>query len=224
MPDLTIVAQTREERGKNAARRRRVAGMIPGILYGNRVEPISVTLNPKDIVAILKSAQGENTLFRVKVGQDGEAAQVMIRDYQLDPVTHALLHADLLRIAADKTLHLDIPVELVGEPAGVKDGGILDHVLREVKVECLPANIPQAITVDVSSLVIGAVIRLRDVQPPEGVEFLTEPDVAIATLEAPRKEEEEVPAEAAATEPAEPEVLKKGKAAEEGEEEEGEKK
>ncbi|MBI2840079.1 MAG: 50S ribosomal protein L25 [Acidobacteria bacterium] len=219
MPDITVVAERREDRGKNAARRHRVGGRIPGVLYGGKKETTAVSLNPKDIISILRSAQGENTLFQVKVGSEGESVQAMIRDFQLEPIHHTLLHADLLRIAADQLLHLDIPVVLTGDAPGVKEGGLLEPVCREIKVECLPAAIPERITVDVSGLSIGGIIRLRDIQAPQGVEFLTEADVVLATVAAPRKEEEAAPVEVATEAPAEPEVLKKGKAATEGEEE-----
>ena len=197
--------------------------MIPAVLYGSRESASSISLNPSDLLAILKSDQGENTVFQLKLGDDAPV-QAMIRDYQLDPVTHSLLHADLLRIAADRMLRLDVPLELTGTPAGIKDGGILEHVLREIEVECLPAEIPEKIIVDVSAMGIATVLRLRDIDLPPRVKVLTELDVVIATVAAPKKAEEEAaPVEAAAAEPAEPEVVKKGKAAA-GEEEEPEKK
>ncbi len=203
----------------------RQAGLIPAVLYGHPGETESLSINPKDIVAILRSEQGENSIFQLKIGESGTPVQSMIREYQLDPVTYALLHADLIRIAADKLLHLDIPIEFQGEAPGIKEGGLLEHVLRDVKVECLPAHIPDHIIADVSGLGIGGLLRARELKVPDRVKLLVDPDVVIATVAMPRKEEEAVPAEAApAEESAEPEVLKKGKAATESEEaEEGKK-
>ncbi|MEW6367993.1 MAG: 50S ribosomal protein L25 [Acidobacteriota bacterium] len=223
MKEITLTAKPRDERGKNAARRMRHAGMIPAVLYGSREGASSMSVNPSDVLAILKSDQGENTVFQLKLGEQAPV-QAMIRDYQLDPVTHALLHADVLRIAADRALKLDVQLELTGTPAGIKDGGVLEHVLREIEVECLPADIPEKISVDVSGMGIATVLRLRDVDLPPRVKVLTDLDLVIAAVAAPKKvEEEAAPVEAAAAEPAEPEVVRKGKAAA-GEEEETEKK
>lgn len=219
MADITIVAKPREQRGKNEARRLRAAGMIPAVIYGNKSESIAVSVDPKQILAVFKSEQGENTLFKVKLGEGGEPVQAMLKDFLLEPIKHTLLHVDMVRIASDRALHLDIPVVLEGSPAGVKEGGLLEQALREMKVECLPADIPDRIHVDVSAMNIGSIIRVKDLTPPARVKFLADEDLAVATVQAPRKEEE-APAEGAAPAegPAEPEVLKKGKTTTEEEE------
>jgi len=213
--DLTLVAQQRVERGKNEARRMRRAGRVPAVLYGQPGETEQLSVNPKEILGILKSATGENTIFQLQVGDAGPSVQVMIREYQLDPVAHSLLHADFVRIAADKLLRIEVPVEFVGDPPGVKEGGLLEHILRDAKIECLPADIPDHVVADLSSLGIGGILRAKELKVPERVKLLVEPEVVVATVAAPRKEEEaEAAAEVVAAEaPAEPEVVKKGKAA-----------
>jgi large subunit ribosomal protein L25 len=216
MPTV-IAAQSRTPGGKNVNRRLRQGGKIPAVVYGPGKQPISVSVDPHDVSAILHSETGRNTIFAVSV--DGsEHSNAMIRDYQLDPVQGKLIHTDFLEIAMDRLLELTINVEIVGEAEGVKiGGGIMDFVTRSIEVECLPADIPESIKVDVSHLKINDYVRVKNIQTDAKVKILSEPDIVIVTIVPPAKEE--VPAEAA-VEAAEPEVIKKGKTAEEGAEEE----
>jgi len=217
MPELVVAATRRSDRGKNTNRRLRVQGQIPGVVYGPAKEAVPVSVSPKDIATILRSATGENTLFDLDL--EGGRRKVLIKDYQLEPVKGHLLHADFYEVALDKLLHVTVHVELQGVPVGVKvQGGVLDFITRELEVECLPGDIPEKIVVDVSALEMGKHLRVSDLQVPEKVTMLTEPDNVVAHVVAPRAEEAPVVAEAAPVEAgAEPEVIKKGKA-EEGDE------
>jgi large subunit ribosomal protein L25 len=224
MPEIVVTAESRTETGKNANRRLRAAGKIPGVLYGTGQAPTHVAVNPKSIGAILRSAAGENTLFDLEIG--GSRRKVILKEYQIEPVRHQLLHADFYEVALDKALELMVHVELVGTPVGVKvQGGILDFVTRELEISCLPADIPEKIVADVSHLEMGKHLRVSDLKVPDKVKVLTEADVVIANVVAPRAEEEiapaaeaAAPAEGEAVAAAEPEVIKKGKVEAEGEE------
>jgi large subunit ribosomal protein L25 len=222
MPDVVVTASRRAEGGKNANRRLRSGGQIPGILYGAKNEAVAVAVSPKEIGTILRSATGENTLFDLDL--DGSRRKVLIKEFQVEPIKGKLLHADFYEVALDKALQISVHVELHGVPVGVKvQGGILDFVTRELEIECLPADIPEKIEVDVSALELGKHLRVFELHLPEKLTMLTEPDVVIAHVVAPRAEEVPVAAEAAPVEAgAEPEVIKKGKA-EEGAEEKPEK-
>ena len=217
MAELVVAATRRSEGGKNFNRRLRVQGQIPGVVYGPAKEAVAVSVSPRDIATILRSATGENTLFDLDL--EGGRRKVLIKDYQLEPVKGHLLHADFYEVALDKLLHVTVHVELQGVPVGVKvQGGVLDFITRELEVECLPGDIPEKIVVDVSALEMGKHLRVSDLQVPEKVTVLTEPDNVVAHVVAPRAEEAPVVAEAAPVEAgAEPEVIKKGKA-EEGDE------
>jgi large subunit ribosomal protein L25 len=221
MPEIVVSAEKRTEKGKNVNRRLRVAGRIPGVLYGGAKEPVPVAVSPKDISAVLRSASGENTLFDLDLG--GTRRKVILKEYQLEPMKGRLLHADFYEVALDKTLEVKVHVEVSGTPVGVKvQGGILDFVTRELEIECLPADIPEKIVVDVSALELGRHIRVSDLKLSDKLTMLTEPDVVIVHVVAPRAEETPAAAavegaEAAAGATAEPEVIKKGKG-EEGEE------
>jgi large subunit ribosomal protein L25 len=217
MPELVVSATRRSEGGKNFNRRLRVQGQIPGVVYGTAKEAIAVSVSPKDIALILRSASGENTLFDLDL--EGGRRKVLIKDYQLEPIKGHLLHADFYEVALDKALQVTVHVELQGVPVGVKvQGGVLDFITRELEVECLPGDIPEKIVVDVSGLEMGKHLRVSDLQIPDKVTVLTEPEIVVAHVVAPRAEEAPAAVEAVATEAgAEPEVIKKGKA-EEGEE------
>ncbi len=209
----TVEAKLREASDKNAARRLRATGMIPAVLYGAGKEPRAISVDPKIMGRILHSESGHNTIFDVTL--NGENAKAMIVDWQSDPLKGHLLHVDLKRIAMDKTLRVTVPIEIVGEAPGVKtEGGILDVVMREVEVECLPADIPSHIKVDVSNLTFGVNIRVSDLPHGDKVKFLTDPNSMVVHI-THVKEEVAPTAEAAAAEaaagPAEPEVIKKGK-------------
>ena len=218
MPEV-VVAKPREGKfNKNAARRVRVAGKIPAVLYGPGHDPVAIEVDPKQINRILFSETGHNTIFDVEItGQS--AAKAMIVDWQREPLKDLLIHIDLKRIALDKVLRVSVRVKLLGIPVGVKAaGGILDQVLREVEVQCLPADIPSHIDVDVSGLEMHGVLRVSDLPHSDKIEYLKAEDATVAHVvsireEAPTAAETEAAAVAAATAAAaaEPEVAKKGK-------------
>lgn len=220
-PDKSLLeAQPREAGTKNDARRVRREGKIPAVVYGAGKQALTVSVDPRQVSRILHSETGHNTVFDLTM--DGERTKAMIVDWQYEPIKGSLLHIDLKRIAMDKKLTVNVPIELVGEPAGVKQqGGILEQITREVEVECLPGDIPHAIELNVSELVFGTVLRISDLPKNDKVKYLSDPEQPVAHVITIK--EEEVPAadavagEAAAA-PAEPEVIKKGKqeTAEEG--------
>jgi large subunit ribosomal protein L25 len=217
---FTVEAEPREVFGKNAARRTRVGKRIPGIVYGGGGPVIPVTVDPDGIRKILFSESGHNTIVNLEVR--GKApARAMIRDWQSDPVRGDLLHVDLVRIALDAKLKLKVPIHVIGEPEGVKlQGGIFEFILRDIDVECLPDDIPEAVTVDVSGLTIGRNLRVSELPIGPKVKVLTDPNRVVAHVVVARAEEEK-PAEVVEAGPAEPEVIRKGKGEEEGAEEEG---
>ena len=210
-----VEAQARPEtsRGKNEARRLRAGGRIPAVLYGAKKSTVAVSVDPKQITRILHSESGHNTIFDIQVGD--EKAKVMIVDWQHDPMHGKLLHIDLKRIAMDEKMRVMVPIHLVGEAEGVKtQGGILDQVLREVEVECLPGDIPSHIDADVTALVFGTVLRVSDLPHAGKLEFITDETQTVAHITSVKEEVAPTPeavAEAAAAAPAEPEVIKKGK-------------
>ena len=221
--DISILeAQKREPGTKNAARRIRVAGKIPAVVYGAGKEASSVAVDPRQVLRILRSESGHNTIFDLAIGSD--RVKAMIVDWQFEPIKSTLLHVDLKRIAMDKKLTVTVPVILKGEAAGVKqDGGILEQLLREIEIECLPADIPKSIEVDISHLTFGIEVRVQDLPHSEKLKFLTDENQMIAHITTVKEEVVAAPdavADAAAT-PAEPEVIKKGKQEVEGEEEAG---
>ena len=219
-----LEAQPRQAKNKNEARRVRRSGMVPGVLYGAKKDPVSLSLDPKSISKILQSKTGQNTIFELSF--DGEKTRAMIVDWQYEPIRGSLLHVDLKRIAMDQRLQVSVPIVLKGEAAGVKQqGGIMEQVLREVEIECLPDDIPNLIEADVSELVFGKVMRVADLPHSDKVKFLTDPNQPVAHVITIKEEvvatPEAVAAEATAG-PAEPEVIKKGKQeTEEGAEEAG---
>jgi large subunit ribosomal protein L25 len=218
MAEIVVAAESRTETGKNVNRRLRTKGLIPGVLYGAEKKPVAVAVSPKEISTILRSATGENTLFDLDLA--GNRRKVILKEFQLEPIKHQLLHADFYEVALDKTIEVKVHVELHGVPVGVKtQGGVLDFVTRELEIECLPMDIPEKLVVDVSELEIGKHLRVSDIKVSDKVKVLTESDIVVVHVVAPRAEEEVAPAaEAAAAEgAAEPEVIKKGKVAAEGE-------
>ena len=220
METFTVEGQIRETRGKNAARRTRMTGMVPATLYGGRKEAVALTLNAKQVARILRSETGHNTIFTVSVA-GGNQEKAMLKDWQVDPLKGSLLHVDLLRIAMDVRMRVRVPVRTFGEPQGVKmQGGIFEMVTREVEIECLPTDIPEEFKVDVSEMLIGKQLRAADLPlDPEKIKLLTDPQRVLAHVVTLKKEEEPTAeaAVAAETAPAEPEVIKKGKKEEEGE-------
>ena len=225
MPEVVVSARRRAESGKNVNRRLRAEGQIPGVLYGAQKETVAVSVSPKEIGAILRSATGENTLFDLDL--DGSRRKVLIKEFQLEPIQGHLLHADFYEVALDKALQVSVHIELQGVPVGVKvQGGVLDFITRELEIECLPTDIPEKIEVDVSHLELGKHLRVSDLTLSDKLTVLTEDDVVIAHVVVPRAEEAPAATAEAAAAPeagAEPEVIKKGKA-EEGAEEKPEKK
>jgi large subunit ribosomal protein L25 len=216
--EARLEAVKRETFGKNEARRLRVKGHIPAILYGGaaadgKPQATPIAVDPKALMGILRGESGVNTLIGLKVGS--EEVKVLMREYQVDPLTRRLLHADFYRIAMDKLLVVKVPVTVKGEAKGIKQqGGLLDIVHREVEVECLPSDIPEHIEVDVTELMLGQAIRLREVSTDPRWKPVTDPDVMLVHIVAPRTAVEPAAAEAAAAAPAaaaEPEVIKKGK-------------
>ena len=210
-----IEAQVRNEesRGKNEARRLRVSGKIPAVVYGAKKDTVAVSVDPKDISRILHSETGHNTIFDLKLGNENTKA--MIVDWQYEPIKGKLMHIDMKRIAMDQKLRVKVPIQLAGVPEGVKtQGGILEQVLREVEIECLPTNIPKSIDADVTALVFGEVLRVSDLPHSEDMKFLTDENQTVAHITAVKEEVAPTPeavAEAATATPAEPEVIKKGK-------------
>lgn len=207
-----VTATPREGKfNKNHARRLRVAGVIPAVVYGAQQPSVAVTVDPKQIRRILHSESGHNTIFDLNVG--GSTAKVMIVDWQNDPIKGGVIHIDMKRIAMDKAMRVQVPIQLEGVPVGVKtQGGILDQVLREIAVECLPADIPSHIGIDVSELAFGMVIRVADLPHGGKLKFITDEDTTVAHITAVREEVAPAPDALAAAAPAEPEVAKKGKA------------
>ncbi|MGA7907833.1 MAG: 50S ribosomal protein L25 [Candidatus Sulfotelmatobacter sp.] len=215
-----LEAQAREAGNKNAARRVRRDGKIPAVLYGAAKDSVAVSVDPRQVSRILRSESGHNTIFDLALN-GGENIKAMIVDWQYEPIKGKLLHIDLKRIAMDKALRVSVPILLKGEAAGVKtEGGILEQILREVEIECLPGDIPSHIDADVSHLVFGTVLRVSDLPHGAKLTFLTDANRPVAHVVSVKEEvvaaPEAVAAEAAA--PAEPEVIKKGKQEVEGEE------
>jgi large subunit ribosomal protein L25 len=213
MPEFVVPAESRSETGKNVNRRLRSRGLIPGVVYGKGKDAVAVAVSPREIGAILKSASGENTLFDLALGD--VRRKVILKEFQREPLRGQLLHADFYEVALDKVLEIKVHVELAGTPVGVKlQGGLVDFVTRELELECLPADIPEKILVDISHLELGKHFRVSDLKLGDKVKVLTEPDIVIAHVVLPRAE---VAAETAAVEAApeagaaEPEVIKKGK-------------
>jgi large subunit ribosomal protein L25 len=209
-----LEAHPRESGNKNMARRVRMGGKIPGVLYGAGKNSLSVSVDPRQVTRILNSKTGHNTIFDLALN-GGEQTKAMIVDWQYEPIKGKLLHIDLKRIAMDKALKVSVPIFLRGEAAGVKqEGGILEQILREVEIECLPADIPSHVDADVSELVFGKVLRVSDLQLGDKVKVLTDPHQPVAHVTTVKEEvvaaPEAVAAEAGAV-PAEPEVIKKGK-------------
>ena len=220
--EATLEATARDSFGKNEARRTRRDGKVPAVLYGGdgkKATPISVA--PKALSKILHSEAGQNTLIALKLDGAGDT-RVLVKDFQLDPVTHAILHADFYRVAMDRMLQVTIPITVHGEPKGVKQqGGIVEFIRREIVIECLPADIPEHVEVDISELMLHQGVRVRDIATNPKWKPVTEGEAMLVHVIMPKAEEVAAPAEAAAAAtaaPAEPEVIKKGKK-EEGEEE-----
>jgi large subunit ribosomal protein L25 len=204
-----LVATPREGTfNKGHARRVRMAGLIPAVVYGAGQPAVAVTVDPKLVTKILHSESGHNTIFDLEI-TGGAGGKAMIVDWQHEPIKGKLLHIDLKRIAMDKMMRVSVPVQLTGVPVGVKtQGGILDQVLREVEIECLPNDIPSHLDVDVAGLSIGDAIHISDLPHSGSIKFMGEEKAVVAHVTSIKETAEEA---AAAAAPAEPEVAKKGK-------------
>jgi large subunit ribosomal protein L25 len=225
--EAILEASARDTFGKNEARRTRREGKVPGVLYGgasSQATPIAV--DPRALLKILHSESGANTLISLKLDGSGDT-RVLVKDFQLDPVTHHVLHADFYRVAMDKILQVTIPVIVKGEPKGVKQqGGLLEFIRREIVIECLPGDIPENVEVDVSELMLHQGVRVRDIATDPKWKPITEGEAMLVHVILPKAEEVATPEAAAAVAtatPAEPEVIKKGKKEETEEEKKEEK-
>ncbi|HWH58550.1 MAG TPA: 50S ribosomal protein L25 [Terriglobales bacterium] len=209
----TLQAQPRTPGTKNDARRVRREGKIPAVVYGAGKSAVPVAVDPRQVSRILHSETGHNSVFDLAL--DDEKTKAMIVDWQYEPIKGSLLHIDLKRIAMDRKLRVNVPIELVGDPEGVKtQGGLLEQIIREVEVECLPADIPNVIELNVAALVFGVVLRVSDLPKSDKVKFVTDADQPVAHIISIKEEEVATPEAAAAdaaAAPAEPEVIKKGK-------------
>ena len=207
-----LEAQPRQSGTKNDARRVRRDGKIPAVVYGAGKDSLSITVDPRVVTRILNSESGHNTIFDLTM--NGEKTKAMIVDWQYEPIKGKLLHVDLKRIALDKVLRVSVPIFLVGEAAGVKqEGGILEQMLREVEIECLPGDIPSHIDANVAELTFGKVLRVSDLPHSDKLKFISDENQPVAHITSVKEEVAPTPeaaAEAAAA-PTEPEVIKKGK-------------
>jgi large subunit ribosomal protein L25 len=212
--ETIVAAQPRASRGKNEARRTRMSGRIPAVVYGAFKDPVAVSVNPKDVTRILRSKTGHNSIFDVDI-EGVEKTPVIVADEQYDPIKGNLLHIDLRRIDLTRKLRLHIPVHVTGEAKGVKQqGGVLDVVTKSVEIECIPDDIPDQFDIDVTELMIGNAIRVSGLPVKEGIRILTAGDAVIAHVVGIKEEAAAEPVAAAAV-VAEPEVAKKGKKEEE---------
>jgi len=211
--EAILEATARDTFGKNEARRTRRDGRVPAVLYGEGRTATPIAVEPKALLKILHSESGANTLIALKLAGAGDT-RVLVKEYQLDPITHQVLHADFYKIAMDKMLRLTIPVIVKGEPKGVKQqGGILEFIRREIEIECLPADIPEHVEVDVSELMLHQGVRVRDISSGVKWKPISDAELMLVHVIMPKAEEVAAPADAAAapTAAAEPEVIKKGK-------------
>ena len=218
--EFKIQAKQRSGRGKNDARRARREGLVPVTVYGGGAETISAVAPLRELAAILRTEAGRNTIFTIEVEGVG-VSEVMFHDRQIDPVRGRLIHADLTRLVKGQKIEVTVPLHLVGEPFGVKEKqGVLEQIIREIDVRCEPRDIPDSIDVDVTNLDVHDVLHISDIQVPANVEILEDAETVIATVGIVREEEVAAAPAAEGEEPAEPEVIGKGKK-EEGEEEGG---
>jgi large subunit ribosomal protein L25 len=206
MEDTKLIAKKRDLQGTSNARRLRAAGSLPGVVYGSEKDPVQILVDLHDFEQILHHAASESLLIDVDIEGEG-SIQVLVKDVQHHPVTSDLLHVDLLRVQANKPIQVDIALELVGEAAGVKAGGIIDHVMHSITVECLPADLIEAFEVDVSGLDIGDSVKVVDVKIGAKYKILVDEESIVAALHGPQAEEEPEEAEEGEAAPTEPEVI-----------------
>src|SRR5438552_2000784 len=220
MAEIVVSAKGREERGKNAARRLRREGLIPGVVYGGKGDNVAVAVDPKSLKKVLRSEAGRNAILKLDIAGSG-STNAILKSWQVDPIKENFLHADFYRIAMDVAIRVTVPIHVLGEARGVKvDGGILELIMRAVEVECLPGDIPEHIDIDVSDLGINGALRVSDLPATDKVKILEGADQVVVHVVSVKEEVAATPAAAVAVEgeaaaPAEPEVLKKGKKEEE---------
>jgi large subunit ribosomal protein L25 len=221
MAEILVSAKTRTDRGKNAARRLRREGMVPGVVYGGKGENIAVAVDPKSLQRVLRSEAGRNSILKIDIADQG-STNAILKSWQVDPIREHFLHADFYRIAMDVALRVTVPIHVVGEARGVKvDAGILELIMREIAVECLPGDIPERIDIDVSDLGINGALRVSDLVAPAKVKILEGAEQVVVHVVSVKEEAAPTPGAGAAVEgeaaaaPSEPEVLKKGKKEEE---------
>jgi large subunit ribosomal protein L25 len=220
MKTIELDVEKRSTTGKNEARRSRVGGRIPAVVYGAGKANVPISVNHKALADVFREGAGENAIFLLKLAGSDQSRHAMIRELQRHPVSRKPVHIDFVRVLMDVKVTVKVPIEVVGVAKGVKaDAGILDVVTREIEIECLPGNIPAHIAVDVTELSIGDAIRISELPALEGVTIVDNPEKVVLHVTHPTREEEPaaVAVEGAAAEPAEPEVLKKGKAVSEEE-------
>jgi large subunit ribosomal protein L25 len=214
--EYKVQARLRSGRGKNDARRTRRDGMVPVTVYGGGAETLAAVAPLRDLAAILRSESGRNTIFTIEVDGIG-SSEVMFHDRQIDPIKGRLMHADLTRLVKGQKIEVTVPLHLTGEPIGVKEKqGVLEQIIREIEIKCEPRDIPDTLEVDVSNLDVHDLLHVSDIPVAQGIEILTDPEQVIATVGIV-KEEVVAPTPVEGEEPAEPEVIGKGKKEEEGE-------
>lgn len=213
MQQVALKAEPRES-GKGSAHRTRAEGYVPAILYGKNTPNVSLKVNGRELSRALQTGAGRNNLFRVEVGAE-EPRTCIIKEVQTDPVSGRILHVDLFQISLKDRIHTSVAIVIHGEELVEKAGGILQHGLRELEIECLPTDIPEHIVVDVSKLRVGQHIAAGDVKLPENVRLVSDPEEVVVAVVAPKHAEVEAAETEAAAGPAEPELVKKPKAEEE---------
>lgn len=222
MEEIILEAKVRTQTGKGAVRKLRRQGRIPAILYGGKGEPLPLEVEEREYEALSGKTAGQNVIINLKLDKENGEAIALIKDIQHHPVTERVLHIDFCRISLQKKLTVPVPVAVAGESAGVREGGVLEHLLWEVEVECLPTQIPEKIEVDISPLNIGDTVHVRDLKVGEGIRILTDGGKTILSVVPPRVIEEEVVEEEKEEEAAEPEVVGEAKKLEEKKAEEKE--
>jgi large subunit ribosomal protein L25 len=221
MAEIVVSAKTRADRGKNAAKRLRREGLVPGVVYGGKGENVAVAVDPKALQRVLRSEAGRNSILKLDIADAG-STNAILKSWQVDPIKEKFLHADFFRIAMDVAIRVTVPIHVTGEARGVKvDAGILELIMREIEVECLPGDIPERIDVDVTDLGINGALRISDVAAPAKVKILEDADQVVVHVVSVKEEVAAAPGAAAPVEgeaaaaPSEPEVMKKGKKEEE---------
>jgi len=183
MKQVTLSAIKREKTGKETAKKLRRQGLVPAIIYGPHFDPLPIAVKFSELESILHKYKGETLLFNLEInnGQTSKV-QAILKEYQIHPVTDKIIHLDFLAIKEGETITLDIPLEFIGRPVGLTRGGVLEILMHELTIECLPANIPDKIQVDISNLDVGDVLHVKDIQVPEGVKVVDDPEETVVTI------------------------------------------